>query len=594
MNQTKSPKKSTVDEAVDIYYQQRFLHILLLVIVSVIAVQTVVFLFWEEMLGAAFNVLILSGLWVAVFVLHKGYYHLASSLTILILLALLLFSVLVDGLSNATTFWFFVFPVIATFLRGKHGGTVWLLTVILVIFALFIATQMGYIGVDVIRYDTDTFLQLILAVFLVAVFVYFYQDNLEKKTTSVSEREAKLSAIYTQLQDEIRHRKAIADSLDENLRIMSRQSAQNEALLQSIGEGVIAVDQDATVIIANHITHNLFNLYEQDVINHNYADVFTLYREDGQAIEIDKHPLMKTLKTQTSQHTSEYYCRNYNHEMIPVAITTSPVKTDNGDAIGAIQVFRDISEERAVARAKDEFLSLASHQLRTPLGAIRWYAERLLKTTDLEPKDRKYLDAIYEDSARMSNLLSDYLDASRLQLRAESLNPKSQNVKDVVDKVVSDLRPLIKDKKLKVVYKIKDDLMFPTDPPLLEMITQNLVSNAVKYTPPNGTVTIAANQYGGREERFEGGVVINVEDTGIGIPEEEQHKVFSKLFRAENAVTSEIEGTGLGLYSVREAVERLGGDIWFESSPTAGTHFAVTLPTIKTDTIRTQKEEQDG
>ena len=592
MTKNKSPKKSTVDEAVDLYYQQRFLRILLLILVGIIALQALVSVFLDSLYVAGFSVMVLAALWVSVFVLHKGYYQLASSLTILILLSLLVFSVLIDGLSNATTFWFFVFPVVATFLRGKDGGTIWLLTVVLVILAIYVATQMGYIAVDVISYDADTFMQLILAVFLVAIFVYFYQDNLDKKTESVSQREGKLSQIYTQLQDEIKHREAVTASLDENLKIMSRQSAQNQALLESIGEGVIALDQDGKVIMANHVTMELFNFYKRDIINKKYVDVFKLYEDSGEEIDSSKHPIMATLKSQSGQHTSEYYCRNYNQELLPVSITTSPVQGDDGEIIGAIQVFRDISEERAVARAKDEFLSLASHQLRTPLGAIRWYAERLLKTADLADKDRKYLNTIYEDSARMSGLLSDYLDASRLQLRVNALKPKQQDVSEVVDKIIGDLKPIIKDKKLKIAKNMKEGATISTDSQLLEMIVQNLVSNAVKYTPAEGKVTVSVSSYRGNDKRLKGGLVLNVEDTGMGIPEDEQHNVFTKLFRAENAVTSDIEGTGLGLYSVKEAVSRLGGDIWFESKPGKGTHFAVTLPNIEPDTIE-QKEDED-
>ncbi len=582
-------QNTTVDRLIDTYYQERFLRVLLLLLITVVLGQTLYYALVESFGNALFNIWIVVSLWLGVWMLHKNYYHLASSLTILASLALLVFSVLVGGLSNTTIFWFFVFPVVATFLKGKHGGSIWLLAVVLILVSIYLASQSGWIATIEIEYTAATFQQLIAAIFLVAVFVYFYQDNLDRKAESIAQREEKLSNIYTQLQDEINHRQSVADSLNQNLQTLERQKARTEALLESIGEGVIAVDKEGKIIMANHVTKQLFNYYEKDVIDQHYIDVFGLYDEDDNLVPAEKRPLIQALNNQTHYHTAEYFFHNYNNEPVPVSTTATPVNSED-ENIGAIEVFRDVSEERAMAKAKDEFLSLASHQLRTPLGAIRWYAERLLKTTRIKGKNRTYLETIYEDSARMSSLLSDYLNVSRLELGRGEISVSEVNVSDIVEKIINDTKPLIDEKQLTITRNVPEDLVLQTDAQSLELILQNLISNAVKYTPENGSVTITASPYTGNNESLKPGTVLNVEDTGMGIPLDQQRNIFTKLFRADNVQHSDIEGTGLGLYSVKATVENLNGTIWFESQPESGTSFAVILPELKSDTMN-QKEK---
>ncbi|PSO43509.1 hypothetical protein BRC19_00115 [Candidatus Saccharibacteria bacterium QS_5_54_17] len=581
-------RNTTLNDLIDTYYQERFLRVLLLLLIAVVLGQTLYYSFTEYFGGALFNVWIVVSLWVAVWTLHKNYYQLASSLTILASLALLVFSVLVSGLSDATIFWFFVFPVVATFLKGKRGGSIWLLTVVLILVSIYVASQTGMIATIEIEYNAATFQQLIAAIFLVAIFVYVYQDNLDRKAASVAEREEKLNTIYTQLQDEIAHRQSVADSLNQNVQTLQRQKARIEALLDSIGEGVIAVDQEGKIIMANHMTKQLFNYYEDDIIGQYYSDVFALYDTDDNPVPAKEHPLMQALHNQTHYHTAEYFFHDYNDEPVPVSTTATPVNSED-ENIGAIEVFRDISEERAVAKAKDEFLSLASHQLRTPLGAIRWYTERLLKASQIKGKNRSYLETIYEDSARMSSLLSDYLNISRLELGRGEISVSEVAFGDVVAKTLNDAQPLIDEKQLAISQNFSQDLTLQTDEQSLELILQNLISNAVKYTPERGTVTITAGPYTGDKKSLQPGTVFHVEDSGMGIPLDQQRNIFTKLFRADNAQHSNIEGTGLGLYSVKATVDNLGGMIWFESQPERGSSFAVILPDLESGTMR-QKE----
>ncbi|MEX0668431.1 MAG: PAS domain-containing sensor histidine kinase [Candidatus Saccharimonadales bacterium] len=586
-------KKSSflaISQLVDTSYQERFLKRFIFLIISIVLIQTTYFIFNDTLMQAAFNCLVLVGLWVSLLVLKKHSYELTSSLVILLTLSLVMFSVLTTGLGNNTIFWFFIFPIIATFLKGKHGGSIWLLILVLILATMFVGVDLGYIQVLEISYDASTFQQLILSIFLVAIFIYFYQDSLDQKAIMLKEKEEKLASIYTRLQEEIKRREKIGETLEQNLEALGHKEARDLALLQSIGEGVIATDASGEIIMINSVVEKMFNLYEKDVLGKSYSETFTLYNESGNPIPPSQSPLRQTIDKQEPQKSDRYFYRNYNGQPFPAVITASPILLD-GQHIGVVEVFRDISEEKAIAKAKDEFISLASHQLRTPLSAIKWYAERLLKTLKLNSKDKEYMQTIYEDSARMSGLLSDYLNVSRLELKTENLNIAKINPEDVIKNILKDLNPLIKDKSLKVETKMSGTINIHTDSKLLDMIAQNLISNAVKYTPENGQVTISLSKYSGKDSHLQGGLVMNVEDTGMGIPEAEQSKLFTKLFRAKNALTSNVEGTGLGLYTMKAAIDRLGGIVWFDSKP-GGTSFAVTIPDMKDfKDVKTDEEE---
>ena len=584
--------KTPVAELVDTSYQKRFLRRFIMLIITIVLGQTVFYLLTENIWLSAFNSLILLALWFGVWILGKYSYNLASSFIILLCLVIILSSILTTGLGNSTIFWFFIFPILATFLKGKRGGGVWLMILVLILAALYLAVQLGYVETFAISYDATTFQQLIISISLVALFIYFYQDSIDQKTTLIQDKEKKLSDIYTQLQDAIHRREAMSQSLQENLTELERKKARDVALLQSIGEGVIAVDSEGKIIFINPTVERMFNYYETKLEGKPYDHMFQLYDESGEPVPPDQSPLHKTLQKRTPERSDAYFYRNYNEELIPVAVTSTPIELD-GEYIGAIEVFRDTSEERAIARAKDEFVSLASHQLRTPLNAIKWYTERLLKTAKLEPKELSYLETIHEDSVRMTDLLGDYLNVSRLELKTTDLQSKNIDPVQIIEDSLQDLAPLIKEKSLEIKRKIPDELAINTDAKLLSMVVQNLVSNAVKYTPDNGTITISATKYSGADERYKEGIVMSVEDTGMGIPTEEQSKLFTKLFRAKNALTSDEEGTGLGLYTTKAAIDRLGGRIWFDSKPGKGSQFSVTLPDLDNDIMQKTGESHE-
>jgi signal transduction histidine kinase len=223
--------------------------------------------------------------------------------------------------------------------------------------------------------------------------------------------------------------------------------------------------------------------------------------------------------------------------------------------------------------AKSEALSMASHQLRSPLTALQWILETLKRKlgNKLSAEEKEFLEKAYGSSTRMMGMISDFLSASKLEVGKLIVESKPTDLKEIAKSVLEELQPTISSRKLAVEEEYAKDLsVIQSDPQLIRVIFQNLLTNAVRYTK-KGKIRLEVS-------RREGVVKIVVTDTGCGIPLNQQAKIFTKLFRADNARELEREGTGLGLYLVKRVVERLGGKIGFTSEENRGTTFNVRLP----------------
>jgi signal transduction histidine kinase len=235
---------------------------------------------------------------------------------------------------------------------------------------------------------------------------------------------------------------------------------------------------------------------------------------------------------------------------------------------------RDIAHVREIDKAKTEFVSLASHQLRTPLTSVSWFTEMLSnqEVGSLNEKQKEYLSEIYIGNKRMIDLVDDILNTSRIDMGTLLIDPKIISLPEIIESVLDELIPLTESKELRVVKNFEEG--FPkikADPEHLRIVMQNLLSNSMKYTPRGGLIEVSL-----RKEK--NNALIKISDNGYGIPEEQQGKIFTKLFRADNIRTKDMEGTGLGLYIARAIVRQSGGRIWFESEENKGTTFYVIFP----------------
>lgn len=235
--------------------------------------------------------------------------------------------------------------------------------------------------------------------------------------------------------------------------------------------------------------------------------------------------------------------------------------------------FVDITERKEIERAKTEFVSLAAHQLRSPISTIKWYAELITnpEAGTLTEKQQKYAEHIHAGANNMNELVHTLLNVSRIEMGTLPVAPEKTDIAKLCDGIFDEISPEAEVNTVAIVKEYGTVMPFSTDPKLLRIVLQNLISNAVKYTPEGGTVTVRLSQKGRNLQ-------ISVEDTGLGIPPEARDKIFTKLFRADNVKQKVPSGNGLGLYMSKAITETLGGTISFVSETGKGTTFTLEIP----------------
>lgn len=365
--------------------------------------------------------------------------------------------------------------------------------------------------------------------------------------------------------------------------IVARQ--KDEAILSSIGDAVFAVDTNGRITLFNPAAEHSSGYSHEEAIGKQYGDILKFILEKDR--KVNDAFIKRALAGHVSAMQNHTKLIRKDGTEIYVADSAAPIRDAKGGIIGAIIVFRDVTEEYALEQAKSEFVSLASHQLRTPLSAINWTAEMLLDGTmgKLTKDQNAQVQEIYDGNQRMIELVNSLLDVSRLDLGKLINAPVPTDMTELATSLEKELATSIKGKNMKFEKHIQHKLApVSADPKLLRMILQNLLSNAVKYTPAKGTVTLEMRPATKAEiasehlRTTEPCLFISVTDTGYGIPKEQQHRIFEKMFRADNVRKMDVEGTGLGLYIVREVAQKLGGSIRFESKESIGTTFYVILP----------------
>ena len=359
---------------------------------------------------------------------------------------------------------------------------------------------------------------------------------------------------------------------------LSQERVQYDVIFESIGDGMAVMDIDENVTMVNRQAELLLDYKKADVLGKKWSSVVPLVDGEGNKIPVSRRPSLIALQHRTRVTTTAYQYTRSDGSFFPVHITASPVIV--GEKLtGAVVIFQDITKQKEIDKAKTEFVSLASHQLRTPLSAIAWHTELLKKKIKdrLNPEELKYLDEIYQSNRHMINLVNALLNVSRIELGKLGINPQLIDLTTIVKSLLEELTPQIQEKHLTVKENYQQPLpKINVDEGLMRIILQNLLSNAIKYSYHNAIVEVKIQP--DQKEKGES-IIISVSDEGIGIPAEQKQQIFNKLFRADNAVNEAPDGNGLGLYITKAIVEESGGSIWFESEEKRGTTFYVRFPT---------------
>ncbi|MCX6739537.1 MAG: ATP-binding protein [Candidatus Parcubacteria bacterium] len=401
--------------------------------------------------------------------------------------------------------------------------------------------------------------------------------KVEIQTKELSQKSEDLdnqkNAILNILED-VEREKEKSDKLANDLK-------KFQLAVENAVEMVVITDPEGILVYGNKAVKRITGYEVSEAIGKKAAAFWKspmpkeYYQEMWRIIKIEK----KTFHGQLQN-------RRKNGEMYEADISLSPVLDDNGNVIFFVGIERDITKEKEVDKAKTEFVSLASHQLRTPLSSINWYTEMLLggEVGELNEGQKNYLKEVYASSQRMGDLVGTLLNVSRLELGTFAIEPSTVDVSSLSKSELNEMKPTITEKKIVIKETYGENINeFQADKRLLTIVLQNLLSNAIKYTNNNGEVSISIQtlQEGtlldGRKMTEES-LAITVADSGIGVPKSQQDKIFTKLFRADNAASSRTEGTGLGLYIVKAIVEQSGGQVWFTSEENIGTTFYVSFP----------------
>lgn len=363
-----------------------------------------------------------------------------------------------------------------------------------------------------------------------------------------------------------------AERLGVMLRSQQTEAAKSQAILESIADGVMVSDRAGEIILFNAAAERTLGLRRDEVLGRPASDLSGLYGA-GASHWADR---MADWRAAPREFQGDYLSAQVELDDRVVSVQVAPVVNGN-EYLGLVSVFRDITREVQSDRIKSEFVARVSHELRTPMTSIKGYADLMLlgAAGTINDQQRHFLETVKNNADRLSLLVNDLLDISRIEQGSFELDVRQFSLNDLVEQVMKTFegRKNSEGRMIDIRAELPEDLpIIEGDYDRLTQVLTNLVSNAYQYTPDEGSVTVSAHVE-------LNGVQIDVVDTGIGISEQDKERVFDRFYRGEsNPLVFKTSGTGLGLAIVREMVVMHRGRVWFESEEGKGTTFSVWLP----------------
>jgi len=385
--------------------------------------------------------------------------------------------------------------------------------------------------------------------------------------------------INVQKQDLYDQQRAVLNILEDIEDEKAKADTEREKLdtvVQGISDGVFVVDASGKIILFNRAAESMSGQSAIQAIGHQYNQVFNLRDESNdQPLADVVNDAIST--SQVQRLPDKAILVRADGVKMAVSGNVAPLWNHEGSIMGCTVVIRDVSHEREVDKMKTEFISITSHQMRTPLSTINWYLEALLtgQAGTLTADQEEFIKQINIGNNRMIKLVNSILNISRIEAGRLKIEPDPTDVVAWLKSEIKEVEPLAKQNNLTIEFtepEIKLPLV-PMDQGLWQQVVHNFLTNAVKYSinSKESLVKVAITQ-------VEANFVISVKDSGIGIPKAAQEKIFSKFYRAKNAMHSDADGTGLGLYVAKMIADLVGGKIWFESIEDQGTTFFASLP----------------
>ncbi len=366
-------------------------------------------------------------------------------------------------------------------------------------------------------------------------------------------------------------------------------------VLNSIDEGVMIVHSSGIVVLVNPAAMRLLGTSDPNMVeNLQLASILNLENSEGTKIEDDVNPVLRAVMNGENFETRDLILVSIQEQRRPVAISIVCTTTGQNERIITL---RDIARELEEEGEQADFISTASHEMRTPVASIEGYLGLALnpKTATIDERARKYLEEAHASSKHLGRLFKDLLDVTKLDDKKIRVQLTPVEMASTVRSIANGQVPMMSEKGIHYTFGanaarsdnasrvVNQEVYASVDIDFLREAVNNLVENAIKYTASGGGIWVNVR---GDDDR----VLINVTDTGIGISPDDLKHVFQKFYRADNSQTRTVGGTGLGLYLVKQRVEAMGGKVWAESSFGEGSTFYLSFPRITAEEYQRRKQ----
>jgi two-component system, OmpR family, phosphate regulon sensor histidine kinase PhoR len=385
-----------------------------------------------------------------------------------------------------------------------------------------------------------------------------------------------INQYLTGIKSRMRKHRLQQKELEIQARVSEAERRQTEAMIFSISEAILVTDKFDELLMANPAAETLFGFQLEDS-----------YRRPVDVI-IQNENLMGLIR-QARQNKSPKLMRLLEwpdpeqNRILSLKVLLSCVLDTKQEGIGVVVVIHDVTAEKEIATMKDDFVSSVSHELKTPLASIRAYAEMLADNeADNSQAYRQFCDIIQEQAQRLNRLIDNILNSSRLESGVLKVSKEKLNSVEIVNHVITTMQPQAQEKNIELCRQSEtEEMWIVADRDMIHQAVMNLVSNALKYSPPNQTVRVRQYLQNNRQGAIE------IQDHGAGIPDDNLEKIFDKFYRVQknNHLAG---GTGLGLHLVRQIIENIhDGRIAVESQPGKGSTFTIVLPLCQIPQLQT-------
>lgn len=416
----------------------------------------------------------------------------------------------------------------------------------------------------------------LIVLFLIAAFVsYRIARSLTRpleQITRVAQRIRNLdyySRVKVRKSDEIGELglaiNSMADSLQDQMTRISQNESQLESILDNMVNGVIMIAPEGHIVTLNPFAEGVLGVRALELIGRHYSEV----RQQYELQQIIQDAL------NDRQHVREEVTLYYPEQRL-MDINVVPVYEDNQTFDGVLVVLQDLSAIRRLERMRSDFVANVSHELKTPIAAVKGFSETLLAGAVDDPQTaRAFLQIIYDESERLNRLIGDILDLSAIESRGVPLHFSPVDLQQLLKTTMEVLATEAGRKQIQLHYEAQPELFIEADEDRMRQIVMNLLGNGIAYTPEGGKVTITACFLA--DDR----VQIQISDTGVGIPKKDLPRIFERFYRVDKARSRASGGTGLGLAIVKHLVELHHGTITVESTVGVGTTFTIVLPILQ-------------